>query len=120
MVSIELFEILLDKAASSLPAKLYEKLNLGVGLVESAKINTGTASGAAAYILGEYHVRRHLGNGIVLYYGSFSRLYPEMDNEDEAYERILQVLKHELTHHLEHLAGENDLAEEDARRLKEM
>lgn len=119
MVSIERFEALLDQAVTSLPTELFKRLNLGVGLVDRAKTNPDTASGLPAYILGEYHVRPNLGRGIVLYFGSFCRVYPDAD-EREAYGHILAVLKHELTHHLEHMAGERDLVEEDKRRLKEM
>ena len=120
MVSIDRFERLLEQAMYALPGEVYERLNLGVNLSERAKLNHATASGAAAYILGEYHVRPQMGRGIILYYGSFKKVYPVLDDEVLLLDRISQVLRHELTHHLEHLAGENMLAREDARRLMEM
>ena len=120
MVSIERFETLLEQAMGSLPAKLFERLNLGVVLQEHARMNHGTASGQPAYTLGEYHVRQGLGRGIVLYYGSFVQVYPGLWEEGQVLSLILSVLRHELTHHWEHLAGERDLEIEDARRLLEM
>lgn len=120
MVSIERFEILLEQAMSSLPAKLFERLNLGVGLQDAAKLNHGTASGQPAYTLGEYHVRQRLGRGIVLYYCSFVQVYPGLSDEGRVLDLIAGVLRHELTHHWEHLAGERDLEIEDARRLLKM
>lgn len=117
MVGIERFEQLLRQAMQALPEPIFEHLNLGVSVVEDVKLNPHTPSGQPAVILGEYHVRRHLGRGIVLYYGSFLHLYPQLTDEAEALEQISCVLKHELTHHLEHLAGEQDLVREDARQF---
>ncbi|HPY44090.1 MAG TPA: hypothetical protein PLO90_06980 [Clostridia bacterium] len=47
----------MNLAIGRLPSKVFEHLNLGVGLVERAKYHTRTASGRPVYILGEYHVR---------------------------------------------------------------
>lgn len=117
MISIDRFEHLMEASIERLPARIFEGLNLGIGLVERAKLSHATASGQKACILGEYHVRPNLGRGIVLYYGSFKRLYPDLHDESEALSLIDSVIKHELTHHLEHQAGEHDLELEDARRL---
>ena len=53
MISIDCFESLLNLAIGRLPRKVFEHLNLGVGLVERAKYHTHTASGRPVYILGE-------------------------------------------------------------------
>ncbi|NLW20298.1 MAG: hypothetical protein GXY84_02870 [Clostridiales bacterium] len=119
MVSIRRFEHLLEQAMYELPEKVFERLNLGVGLSEHAKLNHATGSGQPAYVLGEYHVRPQLGRGIILYYGSFLRVYPGLA-EQALQQQIARVLRHELTHHLEHLAGEDALAREDARRMLEL
>ncbi len=53
-----------------------------------------------------------LGRQVVLYYGSFAALAeddPDFDWEDEAWE----TLTHELRHHVESLAGEDWLVQED-------
>lgn len=120
MLSIDGFTRLLDTAVSRLPKEIFEGLNLGIGVVEGVKRQHRTASGNPAYILGEYRVSHAMGRGIVLYYGSFMRVYPDLEDEGQAFQLIEEVLKHELTHHLEHQAGARDLEIADARRLKEM
>ena len=47
-----------------------------------------------------------------MYYGSFMALYSYYSHEEIA-EKLKETLYHELTHHLETLAGENDLVLED-------
>lgn len=120
MLSIDRFTHLLEQAVSRLPKGIFEGLNLGIGVVEGYKRQHRTASGTPAYILGEYRVSHAMGRGIVLYYGSFMRVYPGLEDEAQAFRLIEEVLKHELTHHLEHQAGARDLEIADARRLKEM
>ena len=56
-----------------------------------------------------------LGRHIALYYGSFERIAeddPEFDWEEELWETIT----HELRHHVESLAGDVSLIEEDRQR----
>lgn len=120
MIDINCFESLVNQAVSKLPKKIFEHLNLGIGIVEHAASHTKTGSGKPAYILGEYHVRHSMGRGIVLYYGSFTQVYPTLTNREEALQIIDKVIRHELTHHLESLAGDRSLEAEDARRLLEM
>jgi hypothetical protein len=56
-----------------------------------------------------------LGRHIALYYGSFRAVaYPGFDWEGEIWETLL----HELRHHLEFLAGRDDLVEEDLEYLR--
>lgn len=120
MIDMDAFTRLLELAASRLPQEIFSGLNLGIGVVEHSKRNHATASGIPAYILGEYKVSHSMGRGIVLYYGSFIQVYPHLQDEAEAYRLIEAVLKHELTHHLEHQAGDRALEITDARRLLEM
>jgi hypothetical protein len=57
-----------------------------------------------------------LGRHIALYYGSFLQVAgPGFDWEGEVWETLL----HELRHHLESLAGRDDLVREDLKRLAE-
>lgn len=56
-----------------------------------------------------------LGRHVALYYGSFAAVAeddPEFDWEDELWE----TLTHELRHHVESLAGDVSLIEDDLRR----
>lgn len=59
-----------------------------------------------------------LGRHVALYYGSFRAIAeadPDFDWEEEAWE----TLTHELRHHVESLAGEDLLVQEDVERGRE-
>ena len=59
-----------------------------------------------------------MGNQIVIYYGSFMRLYGKAAGQ--TFERELRaVLRHEFRHHMENRAGERGLEIEDERQLRE-
>ncbi len=120
LLSLDQFTHLLEEAASQLPQEIFRDLNLGIGVVEGFKLNHRTASGTPAYILGEYRASHSMGRGIVLFYGSFLRVYPGLREDERAKGLIMDVLKHELTHHLESLAGARDLEIADAARLLDM
>jgi len=57
-----------------------------------------------------------MGRYIVIYYGSFLRLYGYMDKE-QLKNRLTSTLKHEFVHHVESMAGEKDLEITDAVNL---
>lgn len=63
-------------------------------------------------MLGEYFSGGSLGRYIAIYYGSFTAVFGDADNADYKSE-LEKTLKHELTHHIESLAGEDDLDDED-------
>jgi len=66
------------------------------------------------YILGHYHVQPHgLGRYVSIYYGSLIRAYGWMPPE-QFKGQIKSTLHHELTHHLESLAGDKSLEVQDA------
>ena len=116
MISIEEMEIILDEIASGLPQEFYNELNGGIILLPEAKLNpVGTDNDL--YIMGEYHSGGGLGRYISIYYGSFERVYGHLSREGLK-KQLAQTLKHEFTHHLEDLAGEDDLEEEDERYLQ--
>lgn len=120
MISIDRFTQLLSDAAGMLPREIFTGLNLGIGVSEESKRKEGTASGVPAFTLGEYKVSRGLGRGILLYFGSFQRVYPDLKDDSDGLRIISDVLKHELTHHLESQAGSRELEIADAKRLMEL
>ena len=120
MISIDRFTQLLSEAASLLPKEVFEGLNLGIGVSEISKRKRVTASGIPLFILGEYKFSHNLGRGILLYYGSFEKVYPNLKDDPDGLRIISDVLKHELTHHLESQAGSRDLEIADAKRLTEL
>lgn len=118
MIDIDRFTAILDEQAALLPEAVFRSLNLGIGVADRHKRNRQSPPDRPLYILGEYHVHPVMGRGIVLYYGSFVHVYPNMNDEAAARQEIDRVLKHELTHHLEHQAGSRALEIADAQRLR--
>ena len=59
-----------------------------------------------------------LGRHIALYYGSFRKV-AEFDEEFDWEAEIWETLTHELRHHVESLAGDASLVDEDMRQNEE-
>lgn len=113
MLSYEEAGNMLDAIAEELPEQIFDKLNGGVALLEESK----TAEDGR-YTLGTYFVNG-MGRYIELYYGSFIVLYGDMD--DELFrQRLKKTLQHELTHHIESLAGDRSLERWDERQAELM
>lgn len=109
MLSYEEAGVVLDELANELPDGIFEKLNGGVSFVEDS-----VTSEDGRYTLGTYF-RNEMGRYIELYYGSFVNLFGDMD--DELFRRRLKnTLHHELTHHIESLAGDRSLEHWDDRQ----
>jgi len=115
MISIDRFAEILDEIANALPESFYDRLNGGIQIDEAEKIHPQSGNGQLR-ILGQYNAVRAMGRAIVIYYGSFAALYA---NRDEAFWRteMEKVLRHEFLHHLESLAGESSLIDEDRETL---
>jgi len=114
MMTIEEVNLLLDEIAAELPEEIFRELNGGVNLLPESKRNDADADGNL-YTLGEYR-RDQMGRYIVIYYGSLCSVYGGASHKKmRGYLR--DVLTHELTHHLESLAGERDLEIEDEIKL---
>ncbi len=113
MIPIEEMEEMLDEIANGFPPEIYKELNGGIILLPEEKPSP-KANGL--YILGEYYRGGNMGRYIVIYYGSFLRLYGYMDKE-QLRSRLTSTLKHEFVHHVESLAGEKDLEITDAVNL---
>ena len=106
MVSYKDAGKMLDKAMEALPRGIFDGLNGGVNLIEEAK-----SDGKGGYILGLYH-NNMMGRYVEIFYGSFRELYgdiPPMQFE----RRLKSTLHHELTHHIEGLAGDHALEDWD-------
>lgn len=117
MIPIEEVEIILDEIASELPQELYKELNGGIILLPEVKLNPAGRNNDL-FIMGEYYSGGSMGRYIVIYYGSFERIYGHL-NRDGLKKRLAHTLKHEFTHHLESLAGERDLEKEDEKFLRD-
>jgi predicted Zn-dependent protease with MMP-like domain len=117
MVSLEEMETMLDEIANSFPEEIYNELNGGIIILPEMKLNT-LSKNNDLYILGEYHKGGSMGRFITIYYGSFLQVYGYLEPEN-LNEQLTHVLKHELTHHLESLAGERGLEIKDAKFIEE-
>ena len=115
MFSIDDINELLDEIAAELPDEVFCDLNGGVSLVPETKLSSADPGGGL-FTLGEY---RHdqMGRYIVLYYGSIRAVHGG-DSREEMRANLKKLLSHELTHHLEALAGERDLEIEDKREIE--
>ena len=125
MITFEEAGLMLDDIAEEIPEDFYRELNGGIILLPEAKMHPESGGGfkgiSDLYILGEYHNDRKgmggLGRYIVIYYGSFIKVYSHLSREDQRAE-LRRVLIHEFTHHLESLAGERGLEIKDAQNLE--
>jgi hypothetical protein len=107
-MSFEEAELALDEIAADLPQEIFKRLNGGYVLTEEVMRDAN-----GFYILGQYHVQpTGLGRYVTVHYGSicevFGNISPRMFRE-----KLKFVLHHELTHHLESLAGDKSLEIQD-------
>ncbi len=107
---------MLDEIVVTLPSDFFVELNGGIHAVENEKLHS-QAINNDLWILGEYHNNRQLGRSIIIYYGSFMRLYGGR-SPGFIRERLRKNVLHEFRHHLESLAGERDLEIEDIISIK--
>ena len=110
MYSIEEINEILDEIAAEFPEEVYKELNGGVSLLPEAKRSDFDPDGGL-YTLGEYR-RDQMGRYIVLYFGSIHIVHGR-DSLEQMRSNLRKILAHELTHHLESLAGDRDLEIKD-------
>ena len=105
---------ILDRLAEEYPEEIFSELNGGILLLEEALPDPEV--GEDVYIMGEY-CWDEMGRYIYLYYGSFVELLS--DEEESVWEEELRItLRHELTHHVEGMAGERSLEYKDSEQLQ--
>lgn len=117
MMSLDEFVRTLDDLVQSMPAELFRYLNGGVNVSEKAPLSDISREDQPQYVLGHYHHQRVMGRWITLYYGSFEKVYGGA-TESFVIAEMERVLRHEIRHHLENLAGERDLEEEDIKQAR--
>lgn len=106
MISFEEAARMLDEAAEALPEEVFKSLNGGVNLLPASKTDEN-----GLLIMGTYF-RNQMGRYIEIYYGSCCATLANA--EPERWRRELaKTLKHELTHHIENLAGDRSLEDWD-------
>ncbi len=122
-MTFDAFQDAVESMVKDIPEEFLQGLQ-GVHVLEQARPESDYQD---VYRLGEYldpgspdflGGQAGLGRHIALYYGSFAALAegdPEFDWEGELWD----TLTHELRHHVESLAGEDSLVQDDLERQKE-
>ena len=115
MLSYEETQEALNQLIDALPPGIFKGLNCGVALLPDTVYGDN-----GLLILGQYNVEPHgLGRYVTIHYGSLFAIYGYMDAQGFT-EKLKDVLHHELTHHLEHLAGDRTLEIKDAQDVRKM
>lgn len=102
MITTEQYRQIISDLMDELPEAFFRELTGGVILSEALVI-PDYARENDLYTLGQYQVCYGLRQ-IVMFKGSFDRLYPQADIE-EARKILRGVLRHEFRHHIEFLGG---------------
>ena len=108
--SFDEFADMLDLAIERIPERFLRALTGGFNVQEEKKRD------GDYYVMGEYIEDGLLGNFIMFYYGTFKAL---LADEPLAVweEEIMDTVLHELQHHLESMAGRDDLAQKEIEEL---
>lgn len=114
--SIADFEQIVRELADELPDFLFRELNGQIQIQPQVELHP-KARHDDLLVLGRY-IYDTLGRHIELYYGSFKEQFP-FCNREELKIHVRETLRHEFEHHVEELAGNHDLAEEDARFIRD-
>ena len=119
MIGIEQYKQIVSDLLDDLPEAFFKDLSGGV-IVSEAAVIPDYAVGNDLFTLGEYKFYTGVRQ-IVLYKGSFDRVYPQADIE-RARMILRGVVRHEFRHHLEYLGGIHDagsLEAEDERKKRD-
>lgn len=115
MISAAEYRKIISELMDELPEEFFRDLTGGVIISEAAPVPDYARDGDL-FVMGHYRVSSGVRQ-IVMYRGSFCRVYPCADAEEAR--RILRgVLRHEFRHHMESLGGvwgPDSLAAEDER-----
>lgn len=108
--SLSRFRKAVGEILDEIPAPLLRGLSGGVVVMPQIQRRQGDPRGV--YVLGEYLVNPAVGHMIVIYYGSFRRTLAGA-TWARVRRELRRTIRHELRHHVENLAGVDDLERED-------
>ena len=111
-MSLKNFTHYANEVAKALPQELFSHLNGGIVVEPSSKEE------GEYLLMGEYIEDPGMGNMVLLYYGSFREILGAA-SIGEWKEEIEETIVHELRHHIESLAGVDDLSVEEEIELNE-
>lgn len=110
LLSLDEFTELAEQLVDEVPPRLCRDLNGGFSILAEEKRDE------EFFIMGEYIEDGMLGSFVVFYYGSFAAVLGDEPLEAWA-EELRETVWHELQHHLESLAGVDDLTREEMEEL---
>ena len=109
MLTFEESDEAIAQMVEELPQEILEGLNCGISLRNDVLFDDN-----GLVILGQYHVEpMGLGRYVTINYGSMVEVYGHL-SKNAFKKKLRYVLHHELTHHLESLAGDRSLEIQDA------
>ena len=108
--TFDTFAAMLDDAVDRIPKRFLRELNGGFNLRQGANRD------GEYYTMGEYVEDGLGGCFIVFYYGSFVSLLAD-EPMSVWEEEIIDTVLHEMQHHLEAMAGRDDLAQKEMAEL---
>jgi len=111
-MTIDEMHELLNELADEIPAEFYRELSGGISLIPDVIYSPEARSGDLL-ILGAYHSGGGSGRYITMHYGSLMKVYGHLPRE-EMKKKLWEILRHEMRHHVEALAGNHELEDEDA------
>ncbi len=112
LLSFDEADAYLNEVAKEIPDDIYTNLNGGIVLLPDIRVSPESTRGDL-YTLGTYFYEPHgLGRYIAIYYGSFVQVCAGRSVQGQK-QALKEVLFHELTHHLESMAGVRDLEVKD-------
>ena len=115
MMSMDDVQCYIDESVNNLPAEIFDRLNGGVIILPDTVRSPHDDN---LYITGTYRCEiPGMGRYITIYYGSLCKIIAHASVTAQK-EMLTRVLHHELTHHLESLAGVRDLEYEDAEFIR--
>lgn len=116
MITIDEMQDMLEEITEEVPEAFFKDLNGGILLLPEAKLSK-EARHNDLYTLGEYVSDHSMGRYIIIYYGSFSKLFKDASIRSMR-RQLRETLFHEFTHHLERLAGERGLEIKDQEQME--
>ena len=115
MYTFEQVALMLDDIVDALPDDIVCGLNGGIYLLPDT-LRSNKIPDPHYFVLGEYRSHPIMGRMVYLYYGSIMAIYANVP-EDELRRQLDKVVRHELRHHMESLAGDRSLEAEDERYI---
>ena len=109
MLTYEESDDAIAQFVEELPQEILKGLNCGISLRQETLYDDN-----GLVILGQYHIEpMGLGRYVTINYGSMVAVYGHL-SKNAFRKKLRYVLHHELTHHLESLAGDRSLEIQDA------